>query len=112
MVAYCGLDCFQCPAYVATQADDDKLRADCARTWSAEYKLDVRPESINCDGCKSDGKKIFVCSACGIRRCAIEKGIANCAICADYACGKLKKMMTIDPNIKTAIEALRQKMGK
>jgi hypothetical protein len=111
MIAYCGLNCSECPAYIATQANDDNLRADCARKWTAEHKVDVKPESINCDGCKSEGMKFFVCQTCGIRKCASEKGIDNCSACDGYACRKLQKMWLIDPNIKTAVEALRKKAG-
>ena len=109
MIAYCGLNCFKCPAYIATQADDNKLRADCAHHWAEEYKLEVRPENIDCDGCKSEGKKFFVCNSCGVRKCATEKGLDNCALCAEYACKKLKKLMSMDPNVAKAIEALRLK---
>ncbi|MDD5312132.1 MAG: DUF3795 domain-containing protein [Dehalococcoidia bacterium] len=108
MIAYCGLDCSACPAYLATQADDDKMRADCAQKWSEEYKSNVKPEQINCDGCKSDGRKFFVCKLCKVKKCAEEKGMENCSICADCVCDKLQEMMNIDPNIKKAVEARRQ----
>ena len=111
MIAYCGLNCSECPAYIATQANDDRLRVDCASKWSTEYKVNVKPESINCDGCKSDGNRFFVCSNCGVRKCASEKGVDNCSVCEDYPCRKLQKMWTIDPKIKTSLAVLRKKAG-
>lgn len=111
MIAYCGLDCSKCLAYIATQADDDRLRVDCASKWSTEYKSNIKPESINCDGCKSDGRKFSICHTCGIRKCASEKGVDNCSVCEDYACRNLKDFWTIAPSIKTTLEALRKKNG-
>ena len=54
MIACCGLDCFKCEGFLATQADDDSQRAEVAKQWSARYGSDIKPEQINCDGCCSD----------------------------------------------------------
>ncbi|MBP5242059.1 MAG: DUF3795 domain-containing protein, partial [Clostridia bacterium] len=34
MFAYCGLDCGQCDAYLATRNNDQALREKTARLWS------------------------------------------------------------------------------
>ena len=34
MIAYCGLDCEKCDAYIATINDDQQLREKTARAWS------------------------------------------------------------------------------
>ena len=34
-IAYCGLDCEKCEAYIATQNDDDDLRAKVAKEWNS-----------------------------------------------------------------------------
>ena len=34
MIAYCGLDCSKCGAFLATQANDDALRAKTSEEWS------------------------------------------------------------------------------
>jgi hypothetical protein len=111
MIAYCGLSCSECPAFIATRSDDDSLRVKCAAKWRATYKSEVKPENINCDGCKSDGIKFIMCNSCGVRKCASQKGLDNCAVCEDYACTTLQQMWSIDPYFKTAIEALREKAG-
>jgi hypothetical protein len=107
MIAYCGLNCGECPAYKATVADDDNLRAECARIWAEQYKHEIKPEQINCTGCKSEGKKFFFCRICGITKCAVERGLDNCALCTDAPCEKLSDMMAMDPNVKKSFDALR-----
>ena len=34
-IAYCGLDCEQCDAYIATLHDDQALREKTAKLWAA-----------------------------------------------------------------------------
>jgi hypothetical protein len=107
MIAYCGIHCPECPAYIATQKDDDGLRADCAKLWTVQFKHEIGPAQINCTGCKSEAKRFFFCRICGIRKCAVEKGVETCAACADFACEKLEDLMKMDPNVKKSLEELR-----
>ncbi len=37
MTAFCGLACYECPAFLATRADDNKKRAEIAKEWSKQY---------------------------------------------------------------------------
>jgi len=55
MIAYCGLDCTHCEAYLATTEDSQAMREETARKWSRRYNADIQPDQINCQGCKSDG---------------------------------------------------------
>ncbi|RPJ58446.1 MAG: DUF3795 domain-containing protein [Dehalococcoidia bacterium] len=112
MIAYCGIECFECPAYIATKADDDKLREDAAKLWSGLFKHEIRPDQINCNGCKSDGKKFFFCRICGIKKCVEEKKLETCAYCDDFGCEKIEGLMQMDPNVKKSLEEQRQKLGK
>ena len=34
IIAYCGLICSECPAYIATQKDSDEERKKVAEKWS------------------------------------------------------------------------------
>ena len=111
MIAYCGLDCSVCPAYIATRANDDAKRAECARQWSAQYKSDIKAESINCSGCKAEGIRFNFCNVCAVRTCGSKKGVENCAVCADYGCQNLQMMWNMSPDLKNALEALRKKQG-
>jgi len=75
IVAYCGLDCHECGAFLATKENDDQKRAEVAQEWSRLFKAEVKPEDINCDGCQSIGGCLFnYCKVCEIRKCGKEKG--------------------------------------
>jgi len=59
IISYCGLLCSDCGAYIATVADDDEKRAEVARQWSEMYEANLSPSDINCEGCLSDGPRVF-----------------------------------------------------
>jgi len=108
MIAYCGLTCTGCPAFLATQQDDDSQRAQVAETWSREFGAQYRPEDINCDGCLSeDGRHIGAWDTCEIRTCAQERGVKNCAHCDGYACERLKAFFPQAPGARATLEGIR-----
>ena len=90
-VAYCGLDCEQCDAYVATQNDDQALREKTAKKWSEMNGVTITPEMINCDGCRKDGRKTPYCeSLCPVRQCALGRKVETCGACAELeSCEKV-----------------------
>jgi len=110
MIAYCGIVCAECPAFEATQKNDDAKRKKVAEMWSKQYKMAVKPEDINCDGCISGSKKLLnYCSICEIRKCGQAKGVKNCAYCDDYACEKLTKWLAMaPPEAKATLEKIRK----
>ncbi len=109
MLAYCGLACNRCPAYLATQNNDDALRKQTAIEWSKMYNAEIRPEHINCDGCKSGSERLFFhCSQCGIRSCTTEKAYQTCADCGDYPCDQLSFVINAVPEARAALEMLRE----
>ncbi len=108
MIAFCGLDCLQCPAYIATQADDDEKRRETALMWSKVFKIDISIDKINCDGCNADDGRLFHhCAVCEIRACAREKGLANCAHCDDFSCSRLDFIFNAVPTARQALEKIR-----
>ena len=111
MIAFCGIVCSECPALLATQEDDDTKRKKVAETWSKQYNATIKPEDVNCDGCRSEGKRIFgYCNVCEIRKCGTEKNVENCAHCSEYACDKLTKFFAMVPAAKTALEQIRKSL--
>ena len=106
LIAYCGLDCEKCEAYIATMNDDDDLRKKVAKKWSELNNVEITPEMINCQGCRADGKKTPFCeSMCPIRMCILGKGYGTCGECPDMEnCDRLK--MIISTN-KEASDRLR-----
>ena len=63
MIAYCGLDCEKCDAYLATINDDQALREKTAKLWAELNNAPILPEHINCEGCRVDGMKTVFCDS-------------------------------------------------
>lgn len=94
MIAYCGLDCEKCDAYIATINDDQILREKTAKAWSEMNQVPILPEHINCQGCRTEGiKTVFCDSLCEIRQCALKKGVETCGDCPDMKTCKLVGMI-------------------
>ncbi len=110
IIAYCGLSCSDCPAYIATQEDDNAKRKETAETWSQEFNADIKPEDINCDGCLSNERVFRHCNVCEIRKCAREKDVMNCAHCDEYACEKLSEFFEMVPDTKERLDAIRKNL--
>jgi len=114
IIAYCGLICTGCPAYIATQADDDAARERVAALWRAEFNAPgITAASINCDGCLGKtGRKFSHCLECEMRVCGMERGVENCAHCADYACEKLERFFGFAPDARIVLDGIRQSAGR
>ncbi len=83
-IAYCGLDCEKCDAYIATVNDDQALREKTAKVWAKLNHAPILPEHINCEGCRENGAKTVFCeSLCSIRQCALKKQVATCGECPE-----------------------------
>ncbi|MBN1502177.1 DUF3795 domain-containing protein [Candidatus Woesearchaeota archaeon] len=107
-IACCGLDCYECPAYIATQEDSDAKRKVTAELWTEEFKTEIKPGDVNCDGCRSNGERFSHCNVCEIRKCVYEKNLKNCAFCTDYACAKLNDFFIMAPEAKSNLENIRK----
>ena len=107
MIAYCGLHCETCDAYLATINDDQELREKTAKLWTELNNVPILPEHINCEGCRMDGIKTVFCeNLCDIRQCALKKGVATCGDCAD-----IDHCQTVATIISTNPEALKYLRG-
>ena len=109
IIAYCGLVCTDCPAYVATQAGDEAALERVAAQWREEFDApNITVQSIRCDGCLTDdGHKCSHCLECEMRACGISRGVTNCAHCADYACDKLEQFFGFAAEARAVLDGIR-----
>lgn len=99
ILAYCGLVCNEdCPALRATRSNDESLLRETAKRWSSpDYVLDAK--DILCDGCTAKNQRLAeICSDCGVRACAEQREIANCALCQEYPCQQLEHLWEVLKN--------------
>ena len=107
VIAYCGLDCENCDAYLATVNNDQELRKKTAKLWAELNNAPIFPEHINCEGCRVDGVKTVFCdSMCGIRQCAMKKGVNTCGDCSDLE--KCSIIIAILENNPSALKNLKE----
>jgi hypothetical protein len=111
MIAYCGLVCSDCPAYIATQKNDDEERKKVAEKWNKEFNGSFKPEDVNCDGCPTESDRLIgFTQQCQVRKCAKEKVVINCAHCDDYGCEKLIEFFKMAPLAKENLEEIRKNL--
>ena len=109
MIAFCGMVCTGCPAFLATKNDDDHARKKTVELWKKQFDVDIKPKDINCKGgCLSDGEDTFGHSkVCEIRKCGREKGLENCAHCDEYACETLGNFFKKAPQAMAVLDEIR-----
>ncbi len=104
-LAFCGLECNNCDAFIATKENDDSKRKQVAENWSNMFGADIKPEEINCNGCHSD--LLFShCKVCEIRKCGMEKSLTTCGDCSDYSCDKLNFIHDHDSDAKKRLDII------
>jgi hypothetical protein len=109
MIACCGLDCEKCEALVATRNNDDVLRHKVAKKWADLYGLPVKPEHINCEGCRSTGIKTYYCEQmCAVRKCVLDRELDNCAACDAFPCANLEEIFKFAPQARYTLESMRE----
>jgi len=108
LAAPCGLYCGACLIHLASKQGDSELLEQIAKglfeglrrggkgmpplrkgavvSESREQKLEAK--DLACDGCLSE-TVAPQCRICGFRACALEKGLATCAQCANSPCQEL-----------------------
>jgi hypothetical protein len=112
--AYCGLDCGDCEAYIATQKKDRAGLEAAAKKWTEQFgAANINADMCICDGCSS-GKRTSTAHAatCAVRLCASARGVTTCAHCQDYGCETLKGFFAFAPVLKDKLEAIRKEIGK
>ena len=108
-IAFSGLDCEKCDAYIATKTDDQALREKTAKLWAELNHAPILPEHINCEGCRMDGAKTVFCSTlCEIRKCVTSKGFNTCGNCPEKdICPKVAPIWQFNPQAKKNLEEIQ-----
>ena len=107
-IAFCGLDCSNCKAYLATQARDFLAIEQIA----AEGRLTFNDSTIDaayvmCDGCPTrTGRLCGYCQQCAVRACCLQRGYQNCSQCPDYACAALTGLLLQIPDARARLDAM------
>jgi hypothetical protein len=114
ILAYCGLDCGECEAYIASQKNDRAGLEATAKKWAAQFGGNlVTADACICDGCSTGERKSTAhCATCTIRLCASKREVVTCAHCADYGCATLQQFFAFAPVLKEKLEAIRKDLGK
>lgn len=100
-IAFCGINCSKCGAYLAHKNNDQALREKTADEWTKAHNFNFTPEMINCTSCKGSGVQIGHCSNCEIRKCALEKGVINCGACGEFeTCKRINEFLEQVPDLK------------
>ncbi len=109
MIAYCGIACSSCDAFLATQSGDPAELERVAAAWRAQVDPGITTADIPCNGCLAEvGPLCSYCAICPVRICARERGVASCAYCGDYPCDKLAPHFAHAPQMRDVLDALRR----
>lgn len=110
MTAPCGLDCFNCPMYLANENDD--LRK------AISEKKNIPYEKASCNGCRNQGGVIHFLGKtepCNVYKCVEGRGVNFCSECEDFPCDHLHpyadKASQVPHNTKVFNLCLIKKMG-
>ena len=109
IIAYCGLKCSNCLAYIATQKNDKNELDKVAKEWS-QGEMEFTPDDIRCDGCNTGGRIFSWCEECPIRICCKSRSLESCAFCEDYGCDKLQKTFENDPTAKITLDQIKKQL--
>ncbi len=93
MLAYCGINCEDCPAYQGTVGSKIELLEKASKAFSNGT---VGAEDWVCLGCTPADQAFLAkpCAACKMRACTIAKGVQNCAACGDFeSCERIQGVL-------------------
>ncbi|MGE5417836.1 MAG: DUF3795 domain-containing protein [Acidobacteriota bacterium] len=87
-LACCGNDCEICPRYTATQIEEISELERVLDIWKrAGWRDDsANVEDMRCSGCSTANPCRYEIAAC-----AAERAVANCGLCAEYPCQRVKE---------------------
>ncbi len=110
MTAPCGLDCFNCPMYLANENQELRIKISKSREIPIEKSV--------CSGCRNEGGTIAfigMTEPCNVYKCIQKKGIRFCSDCGDFPCDHLHpyadRASQVPHNTKVFNLCLIKKMG-
>ena len=110
MTAPCGLDCFNCPMYLASE--NEELRTAISKNIGIPFEKAV------CKGCRNEKGTIpflGMTEPCNVYKCIEKKGLSYCCDCSDFPCDHLHpyadKASLLPHNTKVFNLCLIKKMG-
>lgn len=117
MTAPCGLDCFNCPLYMANEDSEAMSQVE---QWSKDFNIPV--DIMLCRGCRNHNgqiplqKRVFGDDhRCAAFECSQDKGVKLCGDCDDFPCDNLHpyadKAAERPHNLKVFNLCLINKMG-
>ncbi|HPD39018.1 MAG TPA: DUF3795 domain-containing protein [Mesotoga infera] len=108
MLAFCGIDCSNCPVYRATMTNDEILKRETAEKWGREFGFVLEKSEMTCTGCRSE--ILFkLCFDCPFKECCSKKGIDNCGQCAEYPCQTLERFLRPIPEARANLDEIHRK---
>jgi hypothetical protein len=117
LTAPCGLDCFNCPFYLANE--NEEIRKLIQSTISSTGYI-LSDEEAVCKGCRRENgmppaRHRLAQEPCKVIKCISSKDIESCADCSDFPCDNLHPWadlaLMFPHNIKVYNLALIRKMG-
>ncbi|MEL7636453.1 MAG: DUF3795 domain-containing protein [Chloroflexi bacterium] len=110
-LAYCGLNCEECPVFQATQNRDEVHKRWLAAEYSSE-ELCLSTKDMTCYGCHSQQRlESRMCMGCQIRQCASKRPISNCAHCIEYPCLLIMRFVSTETDARAALELERAQIS-
>ncbi len=110
-LAYCGLNCEECPVFQATQNRDEVHKRWLAAEYSCE-ELCFTTKDMTCYGCHSEQRlESRMCQGCVVRTCASSHGVENCGHCPDYPCLLIERFVSTETDARTQLELEREKIS-
>ena len=110
MTAPCGLDCFNCPMYMASQNEEMRKKI--------SERMNLPMEKAMCRGCRDEGGTIDflgMTEPCQVYKCIEKKGHDFCCECDDFPCDHLHpyadRANEVPHNTKVFNLCLIKKMG-
>lgn len=94
----CGYRCTLCKAYAPNIELHDEREA-LSQMWSKYYDLDIPPEKIYCEGCRTEddhAKRLDM--NCPVRLCVIDRHIDHCGKCLEFPCAVFRERQGLSYN--------------